>query len=62
MAAEFKQTSEQKFLGLYGSSVGFMAAPAEEYLDYACKNAKHQSAPWSDFPSPLAVSHVWRPG
>eukprot|EP00069_Balaena_mysticetus_P000394 bmy_03685T0 len=45
MAAEFKQTSEQKFLGLYGSSVGFMAAPAEEYLDYASTLLMKQAWP-----------------
>lgn len=45
MAAEFKQTIEQKFLGLYGSSFRFVAAPVEEYLEYDYKNAKIQSAP-----------------
>ena len=35
-----------------------MAAPVEEYLDYACKNTKNQSSQDQIFLSPLAVSHV----
>lgn len=39
------QTNEQKSLGLHGSSIGCVAAPVEEYLDYACKNAKKRVWP-----------------